>query len=210
MEVYVIRHTPVAVGKDTCYGQSDVSLAESFPKDFTYYENQLPSDFDVVYCSPLKRCTDLASALKCEKIRIENALLEMNFGDWENKKWEDLNEAELNNWMADFVNVKTPNGENLLELAERVKLFLDELRNQQHKKVLLITTAFTRRCVVSSSTVFDITYLGQSPWTPFLAGFQWSCPAMPHPCTTPSPWLWTDCCSTGCTSSSVTGAEEAS
>jgi len=149
MEVYVIRHTPVAVGKDTCYGQSDVSLAESFPKDFTYYENQLPSDFDVVYCSPLKRCTDLASALKCEKIRIENALLEMNFGDWENKKWEDLNEAELNNWMADFVNVKTPNGENLLELAERVKLFLDELRNQQHKKVLLITHSGVIRCIWS-------------------------------------------------------------
>lgn len=147
MEVYVIRHTPVAVGKDTCYGQSDVSLAESFPKDVTYYETQLPSDFDVVCCSPLKRCTDLASALKFQNIRIENALLEMNFGDWENKKWEDLNVAELNNWMADFVNVKTPNGENLVELAERVKLFLDELRNQQYKKVLLITHSGVIRCI---------------------------------------------------------------
>ena len=33
MEVYIIRHTPVAVGKDTCYGQSDVSLSETFIQD---------------------------------------------------------------------------------------------------------------------------------------------------------------------------------
>ena len=51
--------------------------------------------------------------------------------------------------MADFVNVKTPNGENLLELAERVKLFLDELRNQQHNKVLLITHSGVIRCIWS-------------------------------------------------------------
>ena len=110
MEVYIIRHTPVAVGKDTCYGQSDVSLSETFIQDLAYYKKELPTDFDIVYCSPLKRCKELAAGLECNNVEFENLLMEMNFGDWENQKWNDINQKELNSWMLDFVNVKTPNG----------------------------------------------------------------------------------------------------
>ena len=146
MEVYVIRHTPVAIGKDTCYGQSNVPLAGTFLQDTEQYKKELPKDFDIVYCSPLIRCKELAKALQFENIFHENALMEMNFGDWENKKWNDLNQTELNNWMTDFVNIKTPNGENLLEFFERIKVFMDRLRLQEHKKVLLITHAGVMRC----------------------------------------------------------------
>jgi alpha-ribazole phosphatase len=157
MEVYIIRHTQVAIGKDTCYGQSDVPLTATFLQDTKQIKNQLPTDFDAVYCSPLKRCKDLAIALELNNIYFDNSLMEMNFGDWENKKWNDLNQEDLNNWMTDFVKVKTPNGENLIELFERVKLFLDNLRKQEHKKVLLITHAGVIRCVW--------TYLLQIPLT---------------------------------------------
>lgn len=147
MEVYVIRHTPVAIGNDTCYGQSNVALADTFLQDTEHYKKELPKDFDIVYCSPLNRCKELARALQFENIVEEDALMEMNFGDWENKKWNDLNQTVLNNWMTNFVKVKTPNGENLVELFERVKLFADSLRKQEHKKVLLITHAGVIRCL---------------------------------------------------------------
>jgi len=122
MDVYVIRHTPVAIGKDTCYGQSNVPLADTFLIDVEQFKNQLPTDFDTIYCSSLQRCKDLAVALELNNIKFDNALMEMNFGDWENKKWNDINQDDLNNWMTDFVNVKTPNGENLLELFDRVTI----------------------------------------------------------------------------------------
>jgi alpha-ribazole phosphatase len=147
MEVYIIRHTPVALGKDTCYGQSNVPLADTFLQDIEQYKVELPKEFDVVYCSPLNRCKELATALQFEKIVYENALMEMNFGDWENIKWNDLNQTELNNWMTDFVKIKTPNGENLVELFARVKVFADRLRKKEHKKVLLITHAGVIRCL---------------------------------------------------------------
>lgn len=147
MEVYVIRHTPVATDKDICYGQANIPLADTFAKDIEQYQNQLPKDFDIVFCSPLQRCKDLATALKFETIIYENDLMEMNFGDWENRKWNDLNQDELNRWMEDFVNIKAPNGENLVELFERVKLFLDNLRRQKYKKILLITHAGVIRCL---------------------------------------------------------------
>lgn len=147
MEVYIIRHTPVAVGKDTCYGQSNVTLADTFLQDVTQFKDQLPKDFDVVFCSPLDRCKALTLQLEFENIQYCDALMEMNFGDWENKNWNDINQDELNNWMSDFVNIKIPNGENLIELFERVKQFLDNLRLQNHKKVLLVTHAGVIRCI---------------------------------------------------------------
>ncbi len=147
MEVYVIRHTQVAVDTDTCYGQSDVPLADTFLQDAKQIKNGLPTDFDAVYCSPLKRCKDLAIALELSNIDFDNSLMEMNFGNWESKKWNILNLEDLNNWMTDFVKVKTPNGENLMELFERVKLFLDKLRKQEYRKVLIITHAGVIRCI---------------------------------------------------------------
>lgn len=147
MEVYVIRHTPVSAGKDICYGQSDVALADTFLEDVQQFKNTLPTDFDAVYCSTLQRCKDLATALGLINIQFDKVLMEMNFGDWENKKWNDINDGELNIWMNDFVSVRTPNGENLREVFSRVESFLEMLRQQPHKKVLIITHAGVIRCV---------------------------------------------------------------
>jgi alpha-ribazole phosphatase len=118
-------------------------------QDTKHFKKELPKNFDIVYCSPLNRCKELATAMQFENIVYENALMEMDFGDWENKKWNDLNQTELNNWMTDFVKIKIPNGENLVELFERIKVFVDNLRQQQHKKVLLITHAGVIRCLWS-------------------------------------------------------------
>lgn len=147
MEVYIIRHTPVATGKEVCYGQSNVPLADTFLRDLEQLKSQLPKDFDTVFCSPLKRCTDLVEALGYNTIQYENALMEINFGDWENRTWNDINQNQLNNWMEDFVNVRPPKGERLIDLFDRVRLFLDNLRLQNHHRVLLVTHAGVIRCI---------------------------------------------------------------
>jgi alpha-ribazole phosphatase len=147
MEVYVIRHTPVATSKDTCYGQTNVPLTDTFLADVANFKDKLPKDFDAVYCSPLQRCKDLAAALQFDNIFFDSNLMEMNFGDWENKKWNDIDQTALNVWMADFVQEKTPSGENLLELFERVKNFIQTLKQQPHQKVLLVTHAGVIRCL---------------------------------------------------------------
>ncbi len=149
MEVYVIRHTPVAVEKGICYGQTDVPLADTFVQDIQFFQNELPKDFDKVFCSPLIRCKKLAYELGFQDIIYENALMEMNFGNWENQKWNHINPVELERWMIDFVNVRTPNGENLFDLYNRVELFLNNLIKQEYQKVLLITHAGVIRCIMA-------------------------------------------------------------
>ncbi len=147
MEIYIIRHTRVAVGKDTCYGQSNVPLATTFDAEVAQFKTELPTDFDAVYCSPLQRCRDLADALQLENIIVNEALMEMNFGDWEGQKWNDINQDLLNEWMQDFTHQRTPNGENLMELYERIKVFLDNLKQKPHKKALIVCHAGVIRCV---------------------------------------------------------------
>ncbi|PKQ69281.1 alpha-ribazole phosphatase [Raineya orbicola] len=148
MEVFVVRHTSVNIEKDICYGQKEVLLNnDTFQQEVQELKNKLPNVFDAVYCSPLQRCKALAETLPYPNVFYENALMEMDFGEWEGKKWNDINQAELETWMADFVNVKPPQGENLAELYDRVSYFMNNLRKKQYQKVLLITHAGVIRCL---------------------------------------------------------------
>lgn len=138
MEIYIVRHTKVAIEKGICYGQTDVLLADSFQEELAQLRNQLPSDFDQVYSSPLQRCKTLAEQFS-SSIIFDDRLKEMHFGDWELKAWEDIPKEEIQPWYDDFVNYETPNGDSFESLHLRYTSFLDELRTKNHQKVLIFT-----------------------------------------------------------------------
>jgi alpha-ribazole phosphatase len=142
MEVYLIRHTTPQIEKGICYGQSDIPLTELFKNESEKLLLNLPQDIDVVYSSPLSRCRKLAELIKTKgPIIPDKRLLELNFGDWEMKKWDDIEQEELNKWMQNFVNVQVPNGESFVDLNNRVNHFIDELVKKNHKRVVIITHA---------------------------------------------------------------------
>jgi alpha-ribazole phosphatase len=150
MEVYLIRHTSPKVEKGICYGQSDVPLTDSFQQETAALRKHLPDKFDSIYSSPMSRCYKLAQQLVSEKEIITNPqLLEMNFGDWEMKNWDLIEQDILNNWMHDFVNVKVPNGENFTELYTRAGKFMDEIMSQPYKSVAVVTHAGVIRSIVA-------------------------------------------------------------
>jgi hypothetical protein len=104
MEVYLIRHTTPKVDKGICYGQSDISCTDSFMEEAARIIKNLPERFDAVYSSPLIRCSCLAENLaKPDSILIDSRLMEVNFGLWEMKKWDDIDKSLLDVWMKDFV-----------------------------------------------------------------------------------------------------------
>lgn len=149
MEIYLIRHTTPDIEKGICYGQSDIPLTRSFQEEFNTLIQHIPPSIDVVYTSPLIRCYEMATLFKTEKLVTDARLLELNFGDWELKKWDAIEPLILNKWMNDFVNTKVPNGENFLDLYTRVLNFIDELIKQSSKKVVIITHAGVIRCFIS-------------------------------------------------------------
>lgn len=146
MEIYLVRHTAVETLSDTCYGQSDVPLATTFEYEADKVRQLLPPSFDKIYSSPATRCHRLALKFG-QEVEIENDLREMNFGDWEMQKWNNIPSHELDCWMLDFVNICPPNGENLTKLFERVSQLLERLRNKNFEKVLIVTHAGVLRCV---------------------------------------------------------------
>lgn len=138
MEVYIIRHTKVNVAQGTCYGQTDVPLADSFEQEAKYLIKQLPDDFDTVFSSPMQRCAQLARKFP-GKIFFDDRLKEMHFGQWESKLWNDIPTEIIQPWYDDFVNTCTPQGESFCDLNSRSSSFMEELRHQSYKKVLIVT-----------------------------------------------------------------------
>lgn len=145
MEVYLVRHTETVCEKGVCYGQSDVKIMEPYDAFFQAVMKQLPQDA-ILYSSPLLRCVLLANYIKdnseIDEVYQDSRLMEMNFGDWEMKKWDGIEPEELNPWMSDFVNVRVSNGESFTDLHERVVDFIsNELQTVHTKPVIIVAHA---------------------------------------------------------------------
>jgi len=150
MEIYLIRHTKPSIKKNTCYGQSDIDVSETFFEEVKRLKHKLPKQFDIIYLSPLKRCKKLAEQLTANKTIYIDNLKELNFGDWELKKWDEIDQTDLNKWMDDFVNVTPPNGESYRDLFERVRYFWENnIINNENKTIAIVTHAGVIRSIIA-------------------------------------------------------------
>ncbi|MBC8151920.1 MAG: alpha-ribazole phosphatase [Bacteroidetes bacterium] len=147
MEIYLIRHTEVAVGRRVAYGQTDVALADNFAEQRDRLRALLPAQPSLLFSSPLSRCRQLADALAADTnlvVETDRRLLELHFGDWENQPWAAIPPTELDPWMADFTNLRPPNGENFQDLADRVGAFWHDLARMEQSAegpVFIVTHA---------------------------------------------------------------------
>ncbi|BAP30525.1 phosphoglycerate mutase [Chryseobacterium sp. StRB126] len=154
MEIHLIRHTAVDNPENLCYGFAEMPLRKEYPEDFKSLN--LDDDFDLVISSPAQRCCLLAEHFKLNYATDER-LREMNFGNWELKKWTEIPEEEINPWYKDFINVKASGGENLLEMQTRVLSFWNELITKKDgEKVLIIAHAGVIRLILQSILQFPL------------------------------------------------------
>jgi alpha-ribazole phosphatase len=143
VDIYLIRHTKTETINGLCYGQTDVTLADSFNDEAQLIHEKLPELLPdcLIISSPLSRCVQLAHSFS-RPIQTDERLQEVNFGDWENQRFDDINADALKNWTENFVTTSPPNGECFGELCQRVGSFWDELlATKQSEQVLLITHA---------------------------------------------------------------------
>lgn len=149
VEIYLIRHTTPAVGKGICYGQADIPLAESFDMELDFIRDNIPAFFDAIYMSPSQRCTRLGKKLKGRHHLLDKRLMEMNFGDWELKKWNEIDQDALNYWMADFVNRRVPQGESFAQVFGRVESFIEDLKREGLNEIAIVAHAGVIRCFIA-------------------------------------------------------------
>lgn len=141
MEIYLVRHTPTVAEKGLCYGQTDLAILEPYQELFEKIKKNIDTDEFDIYTSPLQRCVTLAEYLSNKTITTSASLMEVNFGDWENKLWNDIPQQTMQPWMNDFVNIAPPDGESFIALFSRVKDFIEtELLLKDSKKSIVIVT----------------------------------------------------------------------
>lgn len=152
MVITLIRHTSVDVKKGICYGQSDVGLSKSFDSELKEIKQKIISEkYDLIYSSSLSRCKTLAINLfPNQNIILDERLKELNFGEWEGKHWDEIQETkEAKHFFDDYINTKCPEGESYKELLERVSNFYNELKSQGYKNIAIICHGGTIRAFLS-------------------------------------------------------------
>jgi alpha-ribazole phosphatase len=148
MEIYLIRHTTPLIKNGLIYGRMDVPLADSFTQEKDSVLKQIPANLDVVYSSPSFRCKVLAAEIS-SSYKQNEALYELNFGDWEGDTWDTVDRTECDLWMNDFVNQAPPNGETMLGMQQRVLSFWNELLKQPHQHAGIVTHGGVIRIILA-------------------------------------------------------------
>lgn len=138
MEIYLIRHTTPNIAKGICYGQTDIPLISDCEKEMVEVLTKIPTDFEAVFSSPLTRCTRLAEKIRPDFL-VDARLMEIHFGEWEMKKWEDIPMEVLQPWMDNYITKAPPGGESMEEAAIRVQSFLDWIKKIRYNRILAVT-----------------------------------------------------------------------
>lgn len=152
MSIYVIRHTTPLIEKGTCYGQADIDVTEAFEEEAGIIRQYLPASLQHIYSSPLQRCRKLAEHLFPDHaISFEHDLKEINCGEWELQRWNDIPRDVIDPWMNDYVNVCIPGGESYIHLFDRVARCFDAVA-ATGKKAAIVTHGGVIRSILAHIT----------------------------------------------------------
>lgn len=148
MKIIAIRHSAV-IENSICYGQADIPLDESLfasqcHQVLSQLQKQPLASFRLI-SSPSIRCQRLALAIR-NKLSIadfglHDQLLEMNFGHWQNKPWQDISKHEIDAWVENLLDFNGWQGESVNNFYERVADFYQSLIRTQKKSFILVTHA---------------------------------------------------------------------
>ncbi len=124
-KIHLIRHAMTSESQEGKYiGHTDVPLSEAGVAQLeSMKEEYIYPVADVVFSSPLSRCTDTARILYPEaQIVTIDELIEYNFGEFEGRTAEELHEKEelFDDWLRGDRDVEPPFGESNADFAKRV------------------------------------------------------------------------------------------
>lgn len=132
MRVVLIRHPRPLIEPGICYGRLDIPLHPSGETEIA----RMAADPGLkgvtrVWSSPARRCRVLSDAISDTlelPLTVDCRLLELDFGAWEGRPWDDVARADLDRWAAGPVAFAPPGGESGASLIARIRDFAEALR----------------------------------------------------------------------------------
>jgi alpha-ribazole phosphatase len=129
--IHFIRHGDISdTLKGKYIGTTDVPLSEEGRLNLAEYDSRyIYPGTQVVFTSPLKRCTETAKILyPHQNPLVIDQLSECCFGEWENKSADELkDDPDFEKWLAGQSDVKPPRGESGADFTRRVCLIFEQI-----------------------------------------------------------------------------------
>lgn len=158
--IHLIRHGQVIGHDQPRYnGQTNVALTDLGIEQYHRLKERLADTrISACYTSDLTRCT-MGAEIICGQFGLEpvrrSELRELNIGIWEGLTWSEITERWPEEWqarLADLVNYRVPQGENLLDVEQRVMPVIAEVA-ERHKgqEILLVGHGGVNRIILLSA-----------------------------------------------------------
>jgi alpha-ribazole phosphatase len=144
--IHLIRHGQVEGFDQPRYnGQIDVALTDVGVEQYHMLKDRLAGKpISACYTSDLGRCVAGAGII-CREFGIDpvfrRELRELNIGIWEGLTWKEITERWPKEWqarLADLVNYRVPEGENLLDVESRVMPVIAEIIERHNGQEVLV------------------------------------------------------------------------
>jgi broad specificity phosphatase PhoE len=165
IEIFVVRHAVTDWNTERRFqGHSDIPINGAGRSELAKY--RLPSSWEsaLLLASPLIRARETAQILSGREPEIEPALMEMNWGLWEGKKYTDL-KAELGEIFTKNedrgLDFRPEQGESPRDVCDRLQLWFEALVNQKQKRIVAVTHKGIIRAMMALA--FDWDMMGKAP-----------------------------------------------
>jgi probable phosphoglycerate mutase len=152
---YLIRHASNDFFQHTLVGRNPgVHLNEIGRRETERLAERLAGEgIQKFFSSPMERCCETAEPLagKCNlNVEISAALNEVDFGDWAGRTFVELDQLERwKQWNTFRSAARTPNGETMFEVQNRVVGFVEKLsRECAGQRIALVSHGDPIRAVI--------------------------------------------------------------
>ncbi len=158
VKLLVIRHGKTDWNlQKRIQGRTDIPLSDLGRRELA--QMRLPTEFGKFYwtSSPLKRTRETAELLGARDLKVEPALIEMHWGEWEGETLSDLRAkygAEFKYNEARGINMTPPGGESPADVVARLKPWLQGLEAD----TIAVTHKGVIRALKSLAYNWDMTY----------------------------------------------------
>ena len=162
----LIRHCETNANVEgTVQGHQNLSLSERVGRQATLVGEYVHQEFSVnrIISSNRRRCTQTAKAIG-PIVEVSPLLREIDWGDWEGKKWNDV-KAEYPDDVTALLtadpNFSTPNGDSLMSFIERIDDAITELNlKNTDGDTIIVTHEGTVRTMITRLLGWDPSHMG--------------------------------------------------
>ncbi len=150
IKVYIIRHGETIFNKKRItQGWKDSPLTKKGIESARSHGNFLKSkSIEIIYSSDLGRCIEtskIISSIIKKKIILSNKIRERNFGIFNGKS----DKLIKNKNFFIYPGIKAPKGESFKQSKNRIIYFLNSIKSQKFKIILLVTHEGPMRSIIS-------------------------------------------------------------